>query len=58
VRDLPRDLRLGLTLPPGETTFEFVTDRPPEKVGTDPRELAFRVANMKLFVAPAPGGRP
>jgi hypothetical protein len=57
VEELPRDLRFGLTLPPGETTFVFATDRPAEKVGTDPRELAFRVANVKLFVAPAPASR-
>lgn len=57
VNEVPRDLRFGLTLPPGETTLAFVTDRPAEKVGTDPRELAFRVANVKLFVAPAPAAR-
>lgn len=55
VRRDPRDLRFGFTLPPGETTLIFATDRPAEKVGTDPRALAFRVANLKLFVAPAPG---
>jgi hypothetical protein len=56
VRGTPRDLRFGFTLPVGETTLIFATDRPAEKVGTDPRALAFRVANVKLFVAQAPSG--
>lgn len=57
VRGTPQDLRFGFTLPPGETTLVFASDRAAEKVGTDPRALAFRIANLKLFVAPAPGAR-
>jgi hypothetical protein len=48
------DMRFGLTLPPGETVLIFTSDRPPEKVGTDPRDLAFRVANLEIVVSPAP----
>ncbi len=47
------ELRFGLTLPPGETTLRFVSEEPPRKVGTDPRELAFRVSNLDIVVEPA-----
>ncbi len=53
----PVVLRFGITLPPGETVVRFVTDRPGEKVGTDPRALAFRVSNLEIGVAPAPATR-
>jgi hypothetical protein len=53
----PVELRLGLTLPPGETVLRFVTDRPGEKVGTDPRALAFRVSNLEIVVAPGSTAR-
>ncbi len=49
----PVELRFGLELPPGETVLVFSTDRPAEKVGTDPRALAFRVVNLEVVVAPA-----
>lgn len=52
------ELRLGLVLPPGETVLRFVTDRPGETVGTDPRALAFRVADLEIFVTPASAGLP
>jgi len=48
-----RELRFGLTLPPGETTVQFTTDEPPRKVGTDPRDLAFQVANLDIVAQPA-----
>lgn len=47
------DMRFGLTLPPGETVLVFASDRPAEKVGTDPRDLAFRVANLVIVVSRA-----
>jgi hypothetical protein len=28
----------------------FSSDRPARKVGADPRELAFKVANLEIFV--------
>ncbi|WP_414663884.1 hypothetical protein [Horticoccus sp. 23ND18S-11] len=43
-------LRFGLTLPPGVTTLVFSTDKPAEKVGTDPRALAFQIANLEIVV--------
>lgn len=45
-------MNFGLELPPGETVLTFVTDRPAEKAGTDPRELAFRVMNLEIVVTP------
>jgi hypothetical protein len=51
------EMRFGLTLPPGETVLVFTTDRPAEKVGTDPRDLAFRVSNLEIVVAPAGASR-
>jgi hypothetical protein len=48
----PMTFRFGLVLPPGETVLRFVNDRPGEKVGTDPRDLAIRVANLEIFVSP------
>jgi hypothetical protein len=48
-----KDMRFGLTIPPGETVLVFSTERPAEKVGTDPRDLAFRVANLVIVVSPA-----
>ena len=50
-------MRFGLEIPPGETVLAFATDRPAEKVGTDPRDLAFRVANLDIVVAPAGASR-
>ena len=48
----PAEIRFGLTLPPGETVLVFATDRPAQKIGTDPRDLAFRVANLEIVVQP------
>jgi hypothetical protein len=52
VGEASADLRFGLDLPPGETVLVFWSDRPAEKVDTDPRDLAFRVANMEIVVSP------
>jgi hypothetical protein len=52
-----RELRFGLTLAPGPTTLRFVTEEPARKVGTDPRELAFRVSNLDIVVQPAAAPR-
>ena len=57
VVSVPKDLRFGLVLPPGETILRFVNDRPGEKVGTDPRDLAIRVANVEVFVSPPGASR-
>jgi hypothetical protein len=53
----PKTLRFGLVLPPGGTVLRFVNDRPGEKVGTDPRDLAIRVANLEIFVSPPGASR-
>ena len=50
-------LRFGLTLPPGDSVLVFTTDRPAQKIGTDPRDLAFQVANLEIVVQPASGQR-
>ena len=57
VVSLPKEFHFGLVLPPGETTVRFVNDRPGEKVGTDPRDLAIRVANLDVFVSPPGASR-
>jgi hypothetical protein len=49
----PADLRFGLVLPPGETVLVFTTDRPGQKIGADPRVLAFNVTNLDIVLAPA-----
>lgn len=48
-------MRFGFTLPPGETTLVFSSDRPGQKVGSDPRDLAFQIANLDIVVRPATG---
>ena len=53
----PREFRFGLTLAPGETRLSFTGDQPAKKIGADPRELAFRIANLEIVVPPA-GMRP
>ncbi len=53
----PRTIQFGLVLPPGETVLSLATDRPGEKVGTDPRDLAIRVANLVVFVSPPGNSR-
>ena len=47
------ELRFGLTVPPGETMLVFVSAEPPRKVSTDPRDLAFQVANLDIVAARA-----
>ena len=46
----PEELRFGLTVPPGETVLTFTSDLPARRVGNDPRELGFRVANLDIVV--------
>jgi hypothetical protein len=46
----PREMRFGFTAPPGETVVVFTSDQPARKIGSDPRELAFMVANLEIFV--------
>jgi hypothetical protein len=46
----PAEMRFGLPLPPGETMLVFTTDQPAQKVGTDPRDLAFQVANLEIVL--------
>lgn len=48
-------MRFGLTLPPGETTLVFFSDRPGQRVGSDPRDLAFQLANLDIVARPAAG---
>jgi hypothetical protein len=50
-------IRFGLRLPPGETLLVFTSDRPAQKMGTDPRDLAFQVSNLTIAVAPAGASR-
>ena len=51
------EFRFGLTLPPGETVLVFVSDRPGERVSTDPRDLAFQVTNLDIVVKPVAAQR-
>lgn len=53
----PEKISFGLTLPPGETVLAFTTDKPAQKIGTDPRALAFMIANLEIVVRPATGQR-
>ena len=48
------EVRFGLALRPGETVVEFTSDRPAQKVHPDPRDLAFRIANLDIVVKPLP----
>ena len=57
VGSAPGLIRFGFELPPGETVLTFAADRPGDKIGTDPRPLAFRVMNLEIVVTPAPGSR-
>jgi hypothetical protein len=45
-------LRFGFTLPPGGTTLRFTSDRPAQRIGTDPRDLSFQVFNLEIHVQP------
>ncbi len=42
-------------IPPGESTVQFSTDQPARQVKTDPRPLAFKVANLEIVVRAATG---
>jgi hypothetical protein len=49
----------ALPLQPGRNQLEFLTDEPPERVGTDPRPLTFSLRNFRidlqhLLTGPAP----
>ena len=48
----PTEVRFGATLPPGESILVFSTDRPAQRMGTDPRALAFRLSDVELLVRP------
>lgn len=48
----PAEMRFGFTLPPGDTMLQFSTDRPGQKIGTDPRDLAFQILNLDIVVEP------
>ncbi|HVW21139.1 MAG TPA: hypothetical protein VHC86_07965 [Opitutaceae bacterium] len=43
---------LPVTLPPGETKFEFATPQPLDTAGNDPRTLAFMVAGLEVIALP------
>lgn len=49
---LPTEIRFGLILPPGETVLAFSSDRPAQKIGTDPRSLSFQITNLEIVVKP------
>lgn len=51
------EIRFGVALPPGESVFLFTTDKPPQKIDHDPRDLAFQVANLDIVLQPAGGSR-
>jgi hypothetical protein len=53
----PAEIRFRFELPPGETVLVFTNDKPAEKIGTDPRELAFMVSNLEIVVEPAAAPR-
>ncbi len=40
----------GVELLPGENRFDFQTDTPPGKIGSDPRLLAIRLGNLRIDV--------
>ena len=49
---VPTEIRFGLILPPGDTVFVFSSDRPAQKIGTDPRELSFQISNLEIVIKP------
>ena len=49
----PVVMRFGVVLPPGETVLVFNSDRPGGKIGSDPRDLAFNIANLEIVLRPA-----
>ena len=46
-----------LSVPPGESLLHFDSDTPARKLGTDPRELAFKITNLEVVVTPSDGPR-
>ncbi len=52
VGSAPTVMRLGFELSPGATVLTFAADRAGDRVGTDPRPLAFRVMNLEIVVTP------
>lgn len=46
------EVRFGAVLPPGESVLLFSTDRPPQRMGSDPRALAFRLSDVDLLATP------
>jgi hypothetical protein len=46
------ELRFGAVLPPGESVLVFATDLPPQRKGSDPRALAFRLSDVELIATP------
>ena len=46
------ELRFGAVLPPGESILVFATDLPPQRKGSDPRALAFRLSDVELIATP------
>jgi hypothetical protein len=50
-------VRFGFALVPGETVLHFSSDRSAQKVGSDPRELSFKIANLEIVLQPGTGPR-
>ena len=48
----PAKFQFGVTLPPGETVLSFSTDKPGHPIGSDPRQMAFRISNLNITVKP------
>ena len=48
----PEEMRFGFILPPGSTVLTFSSNLPPQKFGSDPRDLAFRVENLEIVLKP------
>lgn len=46
------EVQFGTALPPGESILVFSTNRPAQRKGTDPRELAFRLSDIELVAVP------
>ncbi|MFZ9747092.1 MAG: hypothetical protein ACO3G4_10720 [Opitutaceae bacterium] len=46
------EVRFGIPVPPGESILVFSTDRPAQRMGTDPRPLAFRLSDVQLVAVP------
>lgn len=46
-------IQFGVTVPPGDTTFSFSSDKPGQPIGNDPREMAFKISNLVIVVKDA-----